>query len=457
MRDHGSPGRARRLALGMAGVLWMAAMPAVQAKIDLVTLPERDRIQISIYNSEDLTLVRESRRQTFRQGRNQIQFSWANTLIDPTSLQLLFPERSENFDILDITYPANTQNVLIWNVEAKQAGPAAIEITYFTSGLSWEADYVARANPEETAMSLEGYVRVNNQSGEDFENTQTRLVVGTINLVEKIADLARRGIIPEDKKDEVRREAGRMIMAQKMAAPAPAAMAVSEAVFYDMAVKEIVKQAVSEYQLYTIEGTENLPTGWSKRLRSFAEDTVKIQVAYEYDDNKYGPQVVKFYKLKNDTEHKLGKDPLPDGAYRVFRETGEDGLVWGGQHTEKYVPIGEKLELNLGSDGMIIIEPKLMNFKRTDIDFDEHKDVRGWVHVERWTLEIRNSKPVAVPIKITRTFSGDWSIEPTPDAATTFKKKDKSRVEFETTVEGLGTRVINYVLTTRHGTRSNQQ
>ena len=32
--------------------------------------------------------------------------------------------------------------------------------------------------------------------------------------------------------------------------------------------KEVVKEGLSEYFIYTIEGTETIPNGWSKRLRS---------------------------------------------------------------------------------------------------------------------------------------------------------------------------------------------
>ena len=68
----------------------MVAMSgAATAKIDLVTLPTRDTVQLTIYNSADLTLARESRALTLRKGSNKLQFSWANTLIDPTSLDML--------------------------------------------------------------------------------------------------------------------------------------------------------------------------------------------------------------------------------------------------------------------------------------------------------------------------------------------------------------------------------
>ena len=59
-------------------------------------------------------------------------------------------------------------------------------------GITWAADYVGIANEDETKINLTGYVRVTNGSGEQYDNAQTRLVVGKINLVEKIADLARR-------------------------------------------------------------------------------------------------------------------------------------------------------------------------------------------------------------------------------------------------------------------------
>ena len=49
-----------------------------EAKVDLVTLPSRDTVQLTIYNSADMTLVRESRALTLKEGKNKLQFSWAN-------------------------------------------------------------------------------------------------------------------------------------------------------------------------------------------------------------------------------------------------------------------------------------------------------------------------------------------------------------------------------------------
>ncbi len=60
---------------------------STQARINVVNLPGRDSVQLTIYNSADLTLVKETRYLTLRRGLNRLEFSWANTLIDPTSVE----------------------------------------------------------------------------------------------------------------------------------------------------------------------------------------------------------------------------------------------------------------------------------------------------------------------------------------------------------------------------------
>ena len=162
------------------------------ADVDLVTIPRREGTQLTIYNSEDITMVREHRLLTVKPGVNRIQFSWANTLIDPTSIDFRILDHQDKVDLIDTTFPAGRNDALQWNIKSDMAGKIPVEIRYFTSGITWKADYVGIANEDETELRLTGYVRVFNNSGELYDNAQTRLVVGTVNLVEKIADLATR-------------------------------------------------------------------------------------------------------------------------------------------------------------------------------------------------------------------------------------------------------------------------
>ena len=162
------------------------------AKVDLVTLPSRDTVQLTIYNSADMTLVRESRALTLDKGKNSLQFSWANTLIDPTSLEMFPKANADKINIADLVYPPRVQNLGLWNISSSVKGKVPVEITYLTSGLTWRAFYMGTLTNDEKAMRLEGYVRVTNNSGEDYENAQVRLIVGVVHILDQIADLARR-------------------------------------------------------------------------------------------------------------------------------------------------------------------------------------------------------------------------------------------------------------------------
>src|SRR5262245_35134143 len=138
-------------------VLFCLAASTVQARINVVTLPGRDSVQLTIYNSVDLTLVRETRILTFRRGLNRLEFSWANTLIDPTSVEFRALSHGDDVDVLDVSFPPRVANTLEWRIQSEFAGEVQVEIRYFTSGIRWAADYVAEANKSENLMNLAGH------------------------------------------------------------------------------------------------------------------------------------------------------------------------------------------------------------------------------------------------------------------------------------------------------------
>lgn len=400
----------KTLTLIAAAVLFIAAaaaLPQAQAKsIDLVTVPPRDSVQLTIYNSEDLTLVRETRSLSLKKGANRIQYSWAGTLIDPTSVEIRPVEKADMVEVLDTTYPGDRPQQLVWNIDSQIEGQVRFQVTYFTSGLSWKADYVLVANQQETMLDLDGYVEILNNSGEDYDNAQVRLVVGVVNLVEKITELARRGVISGKDLDEARREAGKM-RRLKAIGYMEAVVTADYAAALGARPAEIIKEGLSEYFIYTVEGHQTVPNGWSKRLASFAARQAKFDILYRLRPHQYGPRPVKFYMLKNDTEHKLGTTPLPDGLVRTFRDNGRDGLSFLGQQHVKYVPIKEDIELNLGTDDEVVEELIARAVKRSRFTFDRHNRVHGWDEARDYRDEVRNYHDKPIRMEVRRVIHGD--------------------------------------------------
>lgn len=428
------------------------------AKVDLTTLPSRDTVQLTIYNSADMTLVRESRALTLKQGDNALQFSWENTLIDPTSLEMLAKAQVDKIDIAELVYPPRVKNLGLWNVQSEISGPIPVEITYLTSGLTWRAFYMGTLAQDEKTMRLEGYVRVPNNSGEDYENAQVRLIVGKVHILDEIAELAQREYPygrPIGAEHEVRLRGiepkGQMEKLAFMAdAIAEAPMAAGLA-----APKEIVKEGLSEYFLYTIEGTETIPNGWSKRLLSFDVDDVPVVNLYKHEEDRYGAQVQRFLSFTNDEEHKLGTTPIPDGTLTAYRRADAQGhLSYEGQSSFKYIPVNEEVELDLGPVENIVVEPVLMEARTENYRFDRDRDVAGWDEIETFEVKVKNTREVPAKIEIRRNFDTQYWTMKQAGQIDEFEKVDLDTVKFTLLLPARSERTFHYTLTTYQGVRT---
>lgn len=429
---------------------------AAFGKVDLSTLPTRDSVQLTIYNFADLTLARESRQLTLKEGTNKLQFSWANTLIDPTSLEMLPLANAGKIDITELTFPPRVKNLGIWDIDSKVTGRVPMEITYLTSGLSWRAFYMGTLSKDETTMQLQGYVRVTNNSGEDYENAQIRLIVGKVNLLDQIAQLAQReypygrpGVYPkpmvgdsiENRMDSSRpqmlRAKGAMMLGVKF----------SEA-------KEIKKEGLSEYFLYTIPGTETITNGWSKRLPSFDTSDIPVVNLYKFEEEMYGRSVVRFLSFKNDEKHKLGETPIPGGAMKVYRDLNEnEHLSYEGASSFKYIPVNEKVELNLGGVQNVVVKPMLMDMKTENYQYNgRRRDISGFDQISTFDIEIKNTRDVPVKIEIKRNFYTQyWQLQ----TGEKYEKIDKDTIKFTMTLKPRSEKKFQYTLTAHHG--DNQQ
>ena len=439
------------LAVFCAALLCVCAPPPLTARVNVVTLPGRDSVQLTIYNSADLTMVKETRVLTFRNGVNKLEFSWANTLIDPTSVEFRALTHADAVDVLDVSFPPRVTNTLEWRIKSDFAGEVQVEIRYFTSGISWSADYVVAADKTEKQMTLAGQVRVNNNSGEDYEDAQVRLVVGVIRLVENIAELAQR----QDRAlgEEKELKAVTKLPALNWAMPLGSAFRersnMARAV--DRLEREVVKEALGEYFLYTVGGRDTIPTGWGKRLPSFKTAAVPITSYYKFERERWGDAVMRYYRFTNSVPSKLGREPLPDGVVQAFRTVTDDQLyAFIGRTSVKYIPMGESVELELGADPEVLVKPTLMNWEKTNLGFAANGNVTGWTVRETWEIEVQNSRDIDVVLDIRRTFAGDWSVK----TETQFEKVDATKVKFVLPLKSREKQKFSYELTTKMGTNA---
>jgi hypothetical protein len=256
-------------------------------------------------------------------------------------------------------------------------------------------------------------------------------VVGTINLVEKIADLARRP--PPGKWKEAKEEERKVLQESlaELADDSPVYRPRGGGMAGPAKAPVIVKQGLSEYFLFTIEGREDIKDKEPKRLVALKVADVPLECMYKLTDRDGGQQFTKFYRFKNvkllDEQGKekklagmenLGLSPLPNGSVRLFFVYKTKDLAYVGGTETKYVPIGDRVEVNVGRDKDITIQRRLKDQKisnvvarqykrRLDDQFVLYYDLVDYDETLFYEEEMVSGKPVPAKVELERKFDAD--------------------------------------------------
>jgi hypothetical protein len=265
-----------------------------EARVKLITLPVRERVEIQLDNAS-ATLVEEERIVPLVKGENQVDFSWANTQIDPNTIvfRVIAPvgEKMLDVKVLSVSYPPN-EAALIWTVGSSDSGSARVRISYLLGNLSKSFNYRAIASKDETTLTLSQYMRLQNFANESF---------GSSGLW---AGFGQRFLKPIGLN-----ETKEMLMEK----------------FEKVPIKKTYTCNVAEF-------------GW-------------------LDQPQQKLRVPMHYVLKNDKANNLGVAPLQYGKVRIFINGGQDGsTAFLGEDWGKFTPMDDEMKLYLGVAQDVVVK-----------------------------------------------------------------------------------------------------
>jgi len=249
-----------------------------------------------------------------------------------------------------------TRPTLKWLVSVKRSDTYPITLTYQTSGISWEADYVAILNQDDTAMQLGCWVTVRNRTGTCFADAQLKLIAGDIFL----ATDSKRSRYQTDMVSTV----------------ASVETGFTERSFF-------------EYHLYTLDRPATLKNNQDKQLALFPTRDVAVEREYLFDHSRDPNQVLVSVRFENDRASKLGI-PLPAGVVRVYKLDEDDTRQLVGEDRIEHTPKDEPVSLTLGK----VFD---MAGERTVLDYEQ---VGRYGHRATIEVELRNHKEEAATVKV---------------------------------------------------------
>ncbi len=295
LKSHAVASQAVMLAT-LAAFLFLTPSLAI-ARVKLITLPVRERVEIQLDNA-NATLVEEERIVPLVKGANQVDFSWANTQIDPNTIvfRVVGPAAGTELDVkvVSVSYPPNEAS-LVWTVGASASGSARVRISYLLGNLTKSFNYRAVASHDEKQLLLSQYMRLQNLANEEFRDTSLYAGFG-----------------PQFQKP--------------------------------IGINETKELLVEKFDAVPIQKTY----------------TCNPQEFNYLDRPQYKLRVPMHYVLKNDAAHGLGKAPLPYGKVRIFIEgAGENAqaaTAFLGEDWGKFTPKDDEMRLYLGVAQDIVVK-----------------------------------------------------------------------------------------------------
>jgi len=256
---------------------------------------------------------------------------------------------------------------------------ADLQVSYLTRGMGWNADYVARLDPQADYLELEGWATVTNTTGIPFENAEVTLVSGSPNRA-----------VQERRRQLQDSAAGEQA---KLYAPTAA--------------RAEAQEEVGEGHAYRVPAPVTLGLDQKNRVRMLDARRVPIRRDYavglphlaEWSYVAPGqPQrsnAALSIHFTNDSASNLGV-PLGAGAIRMY-ENGRDGRPrYTGAASLGDLPKGLQTSLAIGESFDVTAESRVVKSQRID-----KRTVRKTVEIR-----VRNAKRMPVNVRLAQPVSG---------------------------------------------------
>jgi hypothetical protein len=312
-----------------------------------------------------------------------------------------------------------TKPTLVWLLNSSKDGNQDVQVTYMTNGINWKANYVVVLNKDDTAMNLNGWVTIDNQSGATYEDANLKLVAGDVKRVTP-APAAVGGY------------------------PAPTATAKS-------AEAQFVQQDVFEYKLYSLQRPTTIRNRETKQIEFTSAAGSPVNKLLIYDgasayrfygspitDANYGKtsnaKVAVMIEFKNSEANRLGI-PLPKGTIRVYKADADGSNQFVGEDNIDHTAKDETIRLNIGNSFDVVGERTQTNFTKVNDKTIE----------ETYQIKIRNHKTEAVEVRVIERLYrwSNWQITKTTQD---YIKTDAQTMEFRIKVAPGSEQVVNYTV-----------
>jgi hypothetical protein len=293
---------------------------------------------------------------------------------------------------------------LEWQVNSDSSQDNKLELTYLTSGLTWDADYAAEFDG--SSLSLSSMVTMTNNAGTDFDNAKLSLVAGQVNTGERFY--------------------------------APNIM-MKTADSIGSGSSQFAQESISDYHLYSLDRPATLKNGQQKQIGLFDASGIKVKQEYVLESSAptyyFGQKSMQRIAIElgftNSKSNSLGI-PMPAGKVRVYKQdsTGSRQLI--GEDSIGNIAEDENVSLKIGYAFDIDANKQQTSFSQL-----------GNYNDASYSVVLRNHKDSDVTVKVVETPYGDWQLT---ESSLPGVKESQNRLVFEVPVKANSEATLTYTI-----------
>ncbi len=297
-----------------------------------------------------------------------------------------------------------TQPSLTFRSQGTSA-PQPAQISYLSSGLSWNMNYVLTLNDKGDRANLSGMATLNNNSGSSYPNTHVQLMAGIVSQVQQPHRLYK--------------SAPREVMAAMADAPSTSPV------------------QMEAFHLYQLPQKVDLDTGQQKQISLINSDKLAIERRFHHefyvgahqDSQKHRVKPSLRLSFKNGEKEGLGQ-PMPAGSIRVFRPDAQGALQFIGGSNLNHKAKNDPVEITLGQAFDLSIQRQQTQFTKT---------YSG--HIVAQEVRVSNAREQPATLVLKANFGQQWEIE---NSSLPFEVLNSGRAQWTIKVAGKSDQLLNF-------------
>lgn len=297
---------------------------------------------------------------------------------DQIPTRVIFPKVPDNL---------RAEPTLSLKLDTNRPGTRSLGLSYLTSGVTWDADYVMTFNESTNQMDLQGWATLENLTQTRFENADLSVIAGYVGTINNWGNYNNNGNdyfrFYYQRRNQIMQNRSQLQNAQRTAGSQASS-----------------QERVGDNLIYRLPQKTTLAANQKKQIALVTADNVAAKKSYEFYQTGFSSSgspkgVDSRISFSNSRVTGLG-EALPAGTIRVYTKDQNEKSQFIGEQRIGHIAGGSEMSLKIGEAFDITVKPTLVKSDKVSSDIIDYE----------MRYDLTNASKKDVTVRLSQYYSG---------------------------------------------------